>query len=146
LDLGEILYNTDVQFSMANMFRFFYSNCLRVTLLLAILGQNLAICADKQNFSGTLVDVTCVSRRSKDLEGLRAEHTRKCLLMPICADSGYALLTKQGEVFRFDSKGNELARGLIEKHSHQQDWSVSVEGIADGHQLAVIHMKMAKHD
>jgi hypothetical protein len=34
-------------------------------------------------------------------------------------------------------KGNELARKLIVKHSHTQNWRVSIEGTIEGDQLTV---------
>lgn len=113
-------------------------------VLLALASQQTAAAADRQTLAGTLVDVTCISRSTRDLGRLQSEHTRKCLLMPVCAQSGYALLTTHGEVFRFDSNGNELARKLIEKHSHERKWKVSVEGAPDENQLAVTRIKFLK--
>jgi hypothetical protein len=55
--------------------------------------------------TGTLVDITCATDPKRNLTKLRSEHTRKCLLMPICAESDYALLTDRDEVLRFDAKG-----------------------------------------
>ena len=96
----------------------------------------------KQAFTGTLVDITCATDAKRNLTKLRAEHSRKCLLMPICAESGYALLTDEDEVLRFDAKGIELARKMIEKHSRSQTWRVSIEGAIHADQLAVerIHL------
>ena len=60
---------------------------------------------ERQTLTGTLVDITCATDPKRNLTKLRSEHTRKCLLMPICAESGYALLTDRDEVLRFDAKG-----------------------------------------
>jgi hypothetical protein len=98
----------------------------------------------KQTLTGTLVDVTCSTDPRKNLAKLRVEHTRKCLLMPICADSGYALLTENNTVLRFDAKGNELARKLIEKNSQNQSWLVSVQGTVEANQVTVSHLKLLK--
>jgi hypothetical protein len=96
----------------------------------------------RQTTRGTLVDLTCATDPKKDLARLRKEHTRRCLLMPVCAESGYALLTESNEVLRFDVKGNELARKLIEKHSHTQNWQVSVEGVVRADQVAVERIRL----
>jgi hypothetical protein len=62
--------------------------------------------------------------------------------MPICAESGYALLTDHDEVLRFNAKGDELARRLIEKHLHTQSWRVSIEGTIQGDQLTVERIRL----
>ncbi len=98
--------------------------------------------SEKQTLTGTLVDITCATDTKRNLTKLRSEHTRRCLLMPICAESGYALLTDGDEVLRFDGKGNELARKLIEKHSHTQSWRVSIEGTIQGDQLKLERIRL----
>ena len=98
----------------------------------------------KQRLSGTLVDITCATDPKRDLIRLRNEHTRKCLLMPICAESGYGLLTDQDEVLRFDVKGNDLARKVIEKHSHNQKWRVSIVGTVEEDKIAVEHIDLLR--
>jgi hypothetical protein len=99
-----------------------------------------------QTFTGTLVDITCATYPKRNLSKLRSEHSRKCLLMPVCAESGYALLTDQDEILRFDTAGNELAHKLIEKNSYNQHWRVSVDGALAGDRLSVRHMKLRAHD
>ena len=98
----------------------------------------------KRTLTGTLVDITCATDPKTDLGKLRAHHTRKCLLMPICAASGYAVLTDDDEVLRFDTKGNHLAQQLIEKHARNQHWRVSIDGSIDGDQLDVVHIKLLR--
>jgi len=62
--------------------------------------------------------------------------------MPICAESGYALLMDYDDALRFDSRGNELARKLIEKHSHTSRWRVSILGAVQGDQLSVERIRL----
>lgn len=92
--------------------------------------------------TGTLVDITCASDPKRNLTKLRLEHTRKCLLMPLCRESGYALLMDRDEVLRFDAKGNELARKLIEKTSRDRNWHVSIEGTVQEDQLTVEQIRL----
>jgi hypothetical protein len=102
-----------------------------------------ASAAAKNTVVGTLVDITCATDPKKDLGRLRTEHTRRCLLMPLCADSGYALLDDANQLLRFDAKGNELARKLIEKHDHVKSWRIKVEGITNNNgQVSVEHLKL----
>jgi hypothetical protein len=64
--------------------------------------------------------------------------------MPVCSRSGYALLTDDDEVFRFEATGNQLAEKLVEKHSRTLNWRVSVEGIVEVDRLEVRHLKLLK--
>jgi hypothetical protein len=98
----------------------------------------------KTVFTGTLVDVTCATDAKRDLAKLRSEHSRKCLLMPACVESGYAVLTDKDDVLRFDRHGNEEARSLIEKHSRNKNWRVSVDAAIDGSGIRVLHIKLKK--
>ncbi len=98
----------------------------------------------KQVYVGTLVDITCATFPKKDLAKLRLEHTRKCLLMPVCSEMGYALLTDHDEVLRFDAKGNNLARELIERHSGDHGWRISVHGSIERDHLSVVHIKLLR--
>jgi len=96
----------------------------------------------RQVITGTLVDITCATDPKANFSKLRTEHSRRCLLMPVCAESGYALLTEQGQVLRFDTNGNALARRLIQKNSLNQHWRVSVDGLLEADQLNVQRIKL----
>jgi hypothetical protein len=119
---------------------------LLFVFLTCISGSTSARENQKQIFTGTLVDVTCATDPKRILSKLRSEHSRKCLLMPVCAESGYALLTDQDEVLRFDAAGNELARKFIQKNARSQHWRVSVEGALAGDRVSVRHIKLRAHD
>ena len=62
--------------------------------------------------------------------------------MPICKESGYALLMDRDEVLRFDARGNKLPRELIERRLNNHGWLVSIEGILEGDQLTVDRMRL----
>lgn len=91
-----------------------------------------------------LVDITCATDPKKNPATLRTQHTRKCLLMPVCADSGYGLLTNEDKVLRFDAKGNELAHKLIEKHPEIDSWKISVKGGVEGDHVVVERIRLLK--
>jgi hypothetical protein len=110
---------------------------LPLLLLIGLSLLTLAAEGPTQVFHGTLVDITCATDPKRDLSKLRSEHSRKCLLMPVCIQSGYALLTDHDEVLRFDATGNEIARKLIQKGSRTKDWRVFVSGAIKGDQLSV---------
>lgn len=64
--------------------------------------------------------------------------------MPVCTQSGYALWTVHDEIYRFDEKGNDLARRLIERQSRDRNWRVSVEGVMDGDLLSVSRIRLTR--
>ncbi len=86
--------------------------------------------------------MVCATEPGKNLNKLRTEHTRNCLLMPICVESGYALLTVDNQVFRFDKKGNYLAGKIIEGHPQAKTWRVRVDGIPQKDQLQVKRIRV----
>jgi len=116
-----------------------YPACL---LLIFVCALTFAGVNQKQTFTGTLVDMTCASDPKRDLSKLRSEHSRKCLQMPVCAQSGYALLTDQAEVLPFDTQGNELARKLIQKNSRTKGWRVMVVGAVERDLLIVRQLRL----
>src|SRR6266571_2280539 len=85
------------------------------SLLIFLATSAMLRASDHQSWSGYLIDVACATDRKNNLSKLGPEHTRKCLQMPACQNSGYALLTEELQVLRFDHRGNDLARKLLEK-------------------------------
>ncbi|HTK96130.1 MAG TPA: hypothetical protein VL382_10895 [Terriglobales bacterium] len=116
---------------------------LVVTLLVLAALPALAAKGKKVTLSGVLVDVSCATERAGDLDGLRIKHTKKCLQMPDCDKSGFALLTADNKVIRFDEAGNQQARTLIAKTEKERDWQVKVSGRLDGEALAVKKLTLA---
>src|SRR5258708_2754104 len=64
--------------------------------------------------NGYLVDMVCVHDEAAHLAELGPKHTTKCLKMPACRDSGYALLLPSNKVLRFAPRENERATKLID--------------------------------
>jgi len=83
--------------------------------------------------NGYLVDMVCVHDEAAHLAELGPKHTTKCLKMPACRDSGYALLLlPSNEVLRFDPRGNELAAKLIDSAHRDGDWKMRATGKREG--------------
>ena len=121
----------------------FLSSLLSFTLL-AGSALPAAAAGKKTTVTGVLVDVACATERSNDLATLSIKHTKKCLQMPDCDKSGFALLTKENQVLVFDDAGNDLARKLIAQTDREKDWRVKVSGKLDGDKLAVRKLLIAK--
>src|SRR5438445_13434235 len=77
---------------------------------------------------GYLVDVACVMDRASEGSDLGQAHTKKCLQMPACERSGYAVMDAENHVYRFDARGNAAAKNLISTTDKEKDWQIMVSG------------------
>jgi hypothetical protein len=98
----------------------------------------------KVTVHGYLVDIACVLERKSESEHLGQIHTKKCLQMPACERSGYAVMDSQNNVYRFDARGNELAKNLISATDKDKDWRIVVSGKLLGDQLTVAKLQIQK--
>jgi len=86
--------------------------------------------------TGYLADVLCATNRKSaggfDLTTTPEKHTVMCMNMPPCVKSGYGIFLKDGAgryaFFKFDGKGNELAKGLLGKTKRADNMSIKVAG------------------
>ncbi len=93
---------------------------------------------------GYLVDIACVQQRASELATIGQKHTKNCLMMPQCSRSGYAVLTAEQKVIKFDSAGNEKAKKLIFSSKREKDFRVSVAGTIVGDQIQVSWIELQK--
>lgn len=69
-----------------------------------------------ETLEGYVVDIACVRKFARNALAERArEHTRECALMGHCVESGYALVTAEGEVSILDSKATPLVVDAVNK-------------------------------
>ena len=90
---------------------------------------------------GYLVDVACASEEGQK-PGFGAKHTKDCLLMPECAQSGYAVLTDDNKVIKFDKAGNAKAKQFIASMKKEKDIKVNVTGTMTGERIAVSKIEL----
>jgi hypothetical protein len=98
----------------------------------------------KVTVHGYLVDIACVLERMSESEHLGQIHTKKCLQMPACERSGYAVMDSQNNVYKFDASGNEIAKKLISATDKDKDWRIVVSGKLLGDQLTVAKLQIQK--
>jgi hypothetical protein len=93
----------------------------------------------QESVRGYLVDTVCVREEAAQLDRLGSKHTKKCLEMPACRESGYALLLlpNKNDVLHFDKRGNELASRLVSGHRAETGWLLQATGKRTGDQFAV---------
>src|SRR5579859_5260193 len=82
----------------------------------------------KETVEGYLVDLACVNQRSAELATLGPKHTKRCLTMPQCERSGYAVLSQDLRVFKFDAAGNEEAKKLIASSRREKGYRIAATG------------------
>jgi hypothetical protein len=80
-------------------------------------------------WSGHLIDISCAVERGPAEPDLGKKHTRRCLQMPSCDQSGFGLLLDGRQLLHFDDPGNQMTRKLISRTSQKDDLRVVVYGI-----------------
>ena len=98
----------------------------------------------QESVRGYLVDTVCVKEEAAQLADLGSKHTKKCLQMPACRESGYALLlpTYNNDVLRFDKHGNDLATRLVNGRHAEGGWLLNVTGKRNGDEFAVVALEV----
>lgn len=90
---------------------------------------------------GYLVDRACAGEDA-DKPGFGAKHTKKCLQMPNCEKSGYAVLTEDNKVITLDYNGNVQAKKLIAALTKNNDIRVIVTGTMNGGEIIVSKIEL----
>lgn len=93
---------------------------------------------------GTLIDMTCWNDRSGDTSTLLREHTKKCLQMPDCIGSGYAIVTPDGQVYKMDPTSNDSTTKWIAATQKDANWRVDVKGRVEHGLLDVKKIQLQK--
>src|SRR5215470_18717409 len=116
---------------------------MKRAIILSMLAVGLIVVStvrahEKVKLTGYVVDVVCAADHTKDkpedATKFAAEHTKECALMADCVKSGYGIMS-DGKWYRFDAKGNELAKALVEQTKKKDHISIIVEGMKHGDQI-----------
>jgi hypothetical protein len=98
----------------------------------------------KVHLHGTLIDLTCWNDRSGDTSTLLREHTKRCLQMPDCIASGYAIVTPDGQVYKMDPASNDSTTKWIAATQQAANWRVDVKGRVEHGLLDVKKIQLQK--
>ena len=115
-------------------------------LLLPVFAEDQPKPALKSPVRGYLVDMYCVRERKAEGVNLGKQHTRLCLQMPPCVKSGYAVMTSDNQVLKFDDKGTQKAMKLVEKSNQEKGYVVQVSGKISGNEIQVSKIELLKPD
>jgi hypothetical protein len=114
-------------------------------LSLILLLAGVVVASEKVKLTGLVIDNAC-SGRAKGEGGLEKvkNHTVKCALMPNCSKSGFALVTGEGKIFKFDEEGNKKVAEILASTKSEKSISVNVEGTVEGDVLKVTSIAEAR--
>jgi len=97
---------------------------------------SLSAFAADTTVKGYLVDLSCAKEEGQKA-GFGVKHTKGCLQMDDCENSGYGVLTDDKKVIRFDKAGNEEAKKFIAALTKKSDIKVAVDGAVSGESMTV---------
>ena len=107
----------------------------RLTLLLLVTLSASAF-AGAVTIKGYLMDVSCSARKMRK-DGAAAAHTKACLRVPYCDQSGFGILTEDKQFIKFDEGGNAKVRKFLADIAKENDIRVTVSGSIDHDQIKV---------
>jgi hypothetical protein len=90
---------------------------------------------------GYLVDVACSARRARKPEP-PTRHSRMCMQLPDCSNSGYGILTGEQRFIRFDEEGNQKAREFLAHTSQESDFKITATGSMQGDRFKVSRIEL----
>jgi hypothetical protein len=128
-----------VKFREAKSMFCFRRTVIYLAALLSILGA--ASFAADEAIKGYLVDVACSDRRARKPASLPA-HSKMCMQMPTCNNSGYGVLTEDKRFIQFDEEGNQKASKLLAETSKENDFRIAVTGSMEGDRLKVSKIEL----
>jgi hypothetical protein len=83
-----------------------------------------------------MLDTQCSTKAKANPDA----HTKSCALA--CAKSGFGIVDKDGNYLKFDAKGNQEARSLLQSSSKEDHIRVNVSGKKEGDVIHVESVKM----
>lgn len=108
----------------------------RVILLSAFALLFPAFLAAEDWSNVSIVDTQCSTKAKANPDA----HTCDCALM--CARSGFGIVDQSGNFLKFDAKGNQEAKQLLQNSTQKDHLRVDVTGTKDGDTIHVTSIKM----
>ena len=115
---------------------------MRLTAAVAMVTGMVFAQGTTQTVKGTLIDNECANPKMSQAD--LAKHDKSCLQMDECELAGYAVITADGTLFKFDAKGNTMAKAQIEASPKTNDFKVTVIGVPQGDLFAVTSLTIDK--
>ena len=81
--------------------------------------------AESSTINGYLVDKQCSKGLATQGKKAVAEHDRTCILMDVCVQSGFGVLTEDGTFIEFDEAGSKKAAEALREVLKDPDEAVA---------------------
>ena len=95
-----------------------------------------------ETLEGYLVDIACLRKYPRDELAQRArEHTRDCVLMGHCVESGYALVRETGEVALLDPGATPLVLDVVRRASAKRGIRLRVRREMEKRHMKTTHVE-----
>lgn len=114
---------------------------MKKVLVILLAAMAISVFAADATVKGYLVDMNC-AREEGSKPDFGAKHTRDCLQMPDCVNSGYGILTEDKRILKFDKAGNERAQRFIADLKKDKDIRVIVTGRVTGNSMTVSKIEL----
>jgi hypothetical protein len=122
--------------------KFIFSLTAVIALSLVVMAQDKDKDKDKQ-LVGFIVDKACATgkvAKQADPQAAAANETKGCILMDGCLKSGLGIYS-EGKYYKFDTKGDALAKAALEKSKKDKGAKFEVTGKVTGETIAVTGVK-----
>lgn len=106
--------------------------------LFAMMASGAIAKTKPSSWTGMLCDKMC-SAKMTDASKC-SSHPKACMTSDHCSASGYGLML-DGKFYKFDKKGNTLAKGILKNSSKDKELQVEVMGTLKGTTISVTGMK-----
>jgi len=103
--------------------------------------------AKETSLHGYVIDAMCAKgmARKENVMEAAAKHTKKCALEEACAESGYGVFS-DGKWYKFDEKGDVMAKELIQNTKTEKGIMVMVSGTMEADKLVLASISEHKMD
>ena len=114
---------------------------MKKVLFVFLAAAALSSFAADTKVQGYLVDMAC-GREEGSRPDFGIKHSKMCLQMPECVQSGYGILTADKKIIAFDAAGNEQAKKFIADLKKSNDVKVTVTGSINGSSMTVSKIEL----
>lgn len=90
-----------------------------------------------ETVTGLLMDQKCWRMADDKSHAGASKNTRRCMLMHDCVESGYGVVTAEGDFYIFDHDGSDKAHSILVKSACEDSVEIEVTGEIDGNTLKV---------
>ena len=96
----------------------------------------------RETLEGYLVDIACLRKYPRDELAQRArEHTRDCVMMGHCMESGYGLVRKTGELALLDQGATPLVLEAVRGTSTKRGIRLRVRREMEKREMKTTHVE-----